>query len=171
MYYFFKYKLIIIMDEVFLLKSKTCHFCSEFIPVYENTRKNKKKYKFYTFDVNIQSDEIRNYIPQLNLDTLEGVPMVYLKNSDRFLPIEPIFASDKLTVKDASKNFYKSIKNGFRTMADDKFRTYLGGFINYTYKTEKYKNKLKEKGIVLQEPNMGDFDKYFFYKKHYLYNI
>jgi hypothetical protein len=159
------------MGEVFLLKSKSCHFCSEFMPVYEHTRKNKKKYKFYTFDVNFQSDEIQNYIPQLNLDTLEGVPMVYLKNNDRVLPIEPIFASEKLTTENASKNFYKSIKNGFRTMADDKYRTYLGGYINYSYKVNKYKTKLKNKGVILKEPDMSDFDKYFFYKKHYLYNI
>ena len=160
------------MEEVILLKSKTCHFCSEFMPVYKKTSSHKKKYKFYTFDVNSQRDEIKNYIPQLNLDTLEGVPMVYLKNGDRMLPIEPIFADEKITINEASKNFYKSIKNGFRTMGDDKYKTYMGGFINYTYKIEKYKQKLKEKGVILKEQeNMEDIDKYFFYKKHYLYNI
>jgi len=157
--------------EIFLLKSSACHFCQEFEPVYNDTMKNKKNYTFYKLDVNQQQDEIKNLIPEVDLNKLDGVPMVYLKNGGRVLSIEPIFADEKLNVKNASKNFYKSIKNGFKTMNDDKFTTFLGGHINYNYKTQKYKYKLEQKGIFLKDPTMGDYDKYFYYKKHYLYNI
>jgi hypothetical protein len=132
------------MDDIILLKSSSCGFCSEFTPIYKIIQNNyKKKYNFHTFDVNNYEDAKNlqtNYTDVYNKFFKAGVPTAVIQTNNGVGEINiPSLPEADNDITKASRIFYNNIKKISKTINSEKYEIYPqdGG----EYNDDKYKKK------------------------------
>ena len=137
------------MDDIILLKSASCGFCSEFTPIYKIVQNNyKKKYNFHTFDINNHEDTQKlqkNYTDVYNKYFNTGVPTAIIRTSGGIgeINIPALDEENNNDLEKASRLFYKNAKKVSKTLNSNNIYPQDGGNNDDKYKNKylKYKQK------------------------------